>query len=475
MPTPVKRGQTVELTIEKFADKGQSLARVDGYVVFVRGAVPGDRVRAYVSRAKRSYAKAVVDELLEPSALRTEPRCRYAETCGGCKWQHVEIEAQREAKRQSVEEAFRHQSDFAAVEVPPAIPSPQTFFYRNKMDFDFSADRWLTRAEIDSGQDFDLDFALGLHVPGNFYKVLDLHECHLQSALSARLVNGVRGFVRAQGWAPWDIRKHHGFLRHLMIRTGEHTGEVMVALVTNGHDAERMATFADWLRAGFPEVTTFVNVDHQGRAQNVEGEAHVVFGPGVIHDTIGGYRFAISPPSFFQTNTRGAERLYEVARDFAALRPTDRVYDLYCGAGTISIFLAAHVEAVVGVELVPEAVADARRNAEANGVTNCTFVTGDMKALFGPDFVEAHGRPDVLIVDPPRAGLHKDVVAQIAALGPARFVYVSCNPQTQVRDLDLLRDTYRLDAVQPVDMFPHTPHIENVAKLTRRDALTAAA
>jgi 23S rRNA (uracil1939-C5)-methyltransferase len=465
---PVQHGDLVDLDIEKFADKGKSLARVDGYVVFVEGAVPGDRVTAYVHRTKSSYAEAKLDTLLEPSDLRVEPRCRYAEACGGCTWQHVDYEAQLEAKRQSVAEALEHQTDFADVEVRPTLGSPKRFFYRNKMDFDFSADRWLTRDEIDSGQDFDTDFALGLHVPGDFHKVLDLQECHLHSELSVRLVNGIRDFVKARGWAPWDIRNQEGFLRHLVLRTGEQTDDCMVNLVTYGAPEERISAVASFLQEEFPEVTTYVHTNHTGKSQNPEGDEQVVFGPGVISDEIGDYRFEISPGAFFQPNTLQAERLYEVARDFANLHPSDRLYDLYCGAGTMSLFMSEYVDAVVGAELVEDAVANARSNAERNGVENCTFVSGDLKELLTDDFVDTHGRPDVLIVDPPRAGMHKNVVAQIADLAPDRFVYVSCNPQTQVRDLERLRDTYRIDAVQPVDMFPHTPHVENVVRLTAR-------
>jgi len=464
----VSRGETVELEIEKFADEGQSLARVDGYVVFVEGAVPGDRVTAYVHSTKSNYAEAKLDTLLEPSDLRVEPRCRYADECGGCTWQHVAYEAQLDMKQQSVREAFAHNTGFEDVEVRPTIGAETPFFYRNKMDFDFSADRWLTREEIDTGKDFDTDFALGLHVPGNFFKVLDLQECYLHSELSVRLVNGIRTFVKERDWAPWDIRNHEGFLRHLVLRTGERTGDCMVNLVTYGAPEDRIAAFADFLREDFPEVTTFVHTNHTGKSQNPEGEEEVVFGPGVIYDEIGDYRFEISPGAFFQTNTLQAERLYEVAREFADFRPSDRLYDLYCGAGTISLFMSEHVDEVVGAELVEAAVANARTNATMNGVDNCTFVGGDLKDLFTPDFVETHGRPDVIIVDPPRAGMHKDVVAQIADLAPERFVYVSCNPQTQVRDLERLRDVYRVDAVQPVDMFPHTPHVETVVRLTAR-------
>ena len=466
----VARGDLLELEIEKFADKGKSLARVNGYVVFVEGAVPGDRVKAYVHRAKSNYAEAKLDTLLEASDLRVEPRCRYADACGGCTWQHVDYEAQLEMKQQSVQDAFNQQSEFEDLEVRPTIGSPKPFFYRNKMDFDFSADRWLTREEIDSGKDFEMDFALGLHVSGDFHKVLDLQECHLHSELSVRLVNGIRDFVKDQGWTPWDIRNQEGFLRHLVLRTGEQTDDCMVNLVTYGAPMERITAFADFLQSDFPEVTTYVHTNHTGRSQNPEGEEQVVFGPGVIYDEIGDYRFEISPSAFFQTNTLQAERLYEVARDFADLDPSDRLYDLYCGAGTISLFMSEHVNEVVGAELVEDAVANARTNAKMNDVENCTFVSGDLKDLLTAEFVETHGAPDVLIVDPPRAGMHKNVVAQIADLAPERFVYVSCNPQTQVRDLERLRDTYRIDAVQPVDMFPHTPHVENVVRLTKREA-----
>ena len=460
----IKRGQHIELEIEKFADKGKSLARVDGFVVFVHGAVPGDLVRAYVFKKKKSYAEAKIDEVLRPSDLRTTPRCRYADDCGGCKWQHVEYEAQLEAKRQSVRETFAYQSDFSGIEVPPVLGCDDPYRYRNKMDFDFSADRWLTSAEIDTGEDFDTDFAVVLHVPGNFFKVLDLEECHLPSAVTPKLVNGIRDFVKERGWKPWDIRNHHGFLRHLVIRTGENTGDVMVNLVTNGYDEERIDAVAAFLKEEFPEVTTFVHTNHKGKSQNPQGRERRIFGPGVIYDVIGGFRFEISPSAFFQTNTRQAETLYEIARDFADLKPADRVYDLYCGAGTISVFLSKRVDKVIGVEMVDDAVDNARTNAAMNNVHNCTFRSGDLKDVFTPDFIAEHGRPDVLIVDPPRAGMHKKVVEQIAQLRPERFVYVSCNPSTQARDLDLLKDQYRIDRVQPVDMFPHTPHIENVVR-----------
>jgi 23S rRNA (uracil1939-C5)-methyltransferase len=464
----MKRGAEVEIEVEKFADRGKSLARLDGYVVFVAGAVPGDRIRARVIKRKKKFAEARLLEVLRPSPLRTTPRCRYFGVCGGCKWQHVAYEAQCEAKQESVRDALVHAGGFEAPEVRATIGASDIYFYRNKMEFSFSAQRWLTPNEIASDAAFDRDFALGLHIPGQFSKVLDLKECHLQSPLSVRLVNAVRDFTKQAGWAPWHIREHTGYLRHLVIRQGAHTGEVMVNLVTNGFEEERMAQLADYFQEAFPEVSTLVNTINTGVAQTAFGEAvHVIYGPGVIHDDIGPYRFEIASDAFFQTNTRQAEQLYNVVRDFAELRPDDVLYDLYCGAGTIAIFLAESVQRVVGVELVEAAVRNARANAAANGIENCVFHSGDMLRVFTPEFVEAHGRPDVLVVDPPRAGMHEKVVAQIARLRPERLVYVSCNPQTQARDLAWLGDRYTIDAVQPVDLFPHTHHIENVVQLRR--------
>lgn len=470
-PQPsIRRGEEIELTLEKFADRGKSLTRVGGYVVFVAGAVPGDRILAKVFKRKKSFAEARLLEVLEPSPLRTEPRCEYFNSCGGCKWQHVQYDAQLEMKRGAVAEALSHQGGFdlqaLGIEVRPTIGADATYFYRNKMEFSFASKRWLTDWEIASGEELDRDFALGLHVPGRFDKVLDLKACYLQSEWSARLVNGVRGFAKENGWEPWDVRNLTGYLRHLVIRTPEHTDEKMVVIVTSREDSERMALFAEFLRRDFPEVTTLVNTINSTPAQTAFGEKMInVFGPGVVHDKFGPHTFEIAANAFFQTNTKQAEKLYEVAAEFADLKPDDLVYDLYCGAGTISLFVSGRVQRVLGVELIKEAVANAKANAAANGVENCTFVAGDMLKLFTPAFVEEHGRPDVIIVDPPRAGMHPKVVKQIARLKPERMVYVSCNPQTQARDLEQLGDAYCLEAVQPVDLFPHTHHVENVVKL----------
>ncbi|MEL6615082.1 MAG: 23S rRNA (uracil(1939)-C(5))-methyltransferase RlmD [Bacteroidota bacterium] len=488
----LKRGKEVEITLTDFADRGKSLARIGagdrGYVVFVAGAVPGDRMRARVFKRKRSFAEARILEVLEPSPLRVEPRCEYFSSCGGCKWQHVGYETQLEMKREMVEGALRHEGgiDLAThgasgegVEVRPTLAGgDEPYYYRNKMEFSFSAQRWLTDWEIASGETLDKDFAIGLHVPGRYDKVLDLKACYLQSEWSARLVNGVREFAKHHGWRPWNVHEHTGYLRHLVVRTPAHTDEKMVNLVTSGEKPERMEAFASWLRAEFPSVTTLVNTINSGKAQTAFGEKEVVvFGPGVVHDRIGEHTFEIAPSAFFQTNTRGAETLYAVAAEMGHFQPTDLVYDLYCGAGTISMYIADQVDRVVGVELVEAAVENARVNTVENGVDNCTFVAGDMLKLFTPDFVAEHGQPDVLLVDPPRAGMHPKVTEQIAALRPERIVYVSCNPRTQAKDLQrLLAETdngYRIEAIQPVDMFPHTHHVENVIGLRRIDGAPA--
>ncbi len=465
----MKKGSILTLDIEKFADKGKSLTRLDGYVVFVPGAVPGDRIKARVYRKRKKFAEAALIEVLAPSPLRTEPTCSYFGTCGGCKWQHVDYQAQLDAKTQSVRESFEHAGGRSDVTVHPALGAEDRYYYRNKMEFSFSAGRWLTPDEISSGKDFNTSFALGLHVPGNFAKVLDLHECHLQSAWSASFVNAVRTFCLENEWSAWHPRKHTGYLRHLVIRQAANTEEIMVNLVTSHHDADRMAAMSTWIQETAPQVTTFINTINSGVAQTAFGEAmHTVFGPGLIHDRIGDHTFEIAPNAFFQTNTRQAETLYRVAAEYAALTPDDLVYDLYCGAGTISLYVAPKVKQVIGVELVEEAVQNARRNAAANGISNVTFETGDMMTLFNEEFIARNGKPDVLIVDPPRAGLHPKVVRQIGELAPERFIYVSCNPHSQAKDLSYLTDTFKVVQVQPVDLFPHTHHIESVAQLRLR-------
>lgn len=473
---PVAKGDIVELRVERFGDRGKSVARIgdSGYVVFLDAAVPGDRVRAEIRKRKGRYAEATVLGVLEPSELRTDPICEYFGTCGGCRWQHVAYSAQLEMKRQAVVDALTHLGgldlDALDVNVPPTIGCDQPYFYRNKMEFSFSAGRWLTDAEIASGEIFDRDFALGLHVPGRFDRVLDIHSCYLQGEWSVRAVNSIRRFARSRGWEPWDARRQVGYARHLVIRTPAHTAERMLNVVTSRRDDERLEELAAFVRADLPETTTLVNTVNDSPAQTAFGESRPVFGPGVVHDRMGPFTFEIGPNSFFQTNTRQAERLYDATVAAADLSPHDLVYDLYCGAGTITLWLARHARHVIGVELVEEAVESARASARANDVKNCSFVAGDMLRVFTEDFFQQHGRPDVVVVDPPRAGLHPKVAARLAALRPGRLVYVSCNPRTQARDLAILGagGAYAITAVQPVDMFPQTAHAENVVALRAR-------
>ncbi len=463
----IRKGSELRVEIEKFADRGKSLTRVDGMVIFIPGGVPGDEVDIRIRRVKKKFAEAEIVGVTRASRLRSDPICRYFGHCGGCKWQHVNYHAQLEAKRQSVSEALEHAGGLTDIEVRPTLGSDQMYGYRNKMEFSFSAQRWLTRDEVESGDSFDKSFALGLHAPGQFAKVIDLEECHLQSEASHRIVNRFRSLALQKSWPAWDTRRHTGLLRHLVIREGKLTGDRMVNLVTARCDDEVNRFAADLLRAPELEVSTFVNTVNDTPAQTALGNvSHVIFGPGKIRERIGAFEFEIGPQSFFQTNTLQAARLYEVARDLADLKQADVVYDLYCGAGTIALFLSGHVSKVVGIEISREAVRDAEENAARNGVTNCAFRAGDAARIVDADFVAREGQPDVVVVDPPRAGLHPRVVKHLLSFRPQRLVYVSCNPQTQARDLSALAGAYRVDAVQPVDMFPQTHHTESVARLT---------
>lgn len=463
----MKKGTELELEIERFADRGKSVARTDGFVVFVPGGVPGDRVRARIIRKKRKYAEARVIDLLSASDLRSDPRCAHFGTCGGCQWQHVDYRAQADAKRQSVVDAFGRIAGLDDLEVEPTLEAENTYGYRNKMEFSFSAARWLTEEEIASGDALDRSFALGLHVPGNFEKVLDLRECHLMGPWVSRLLNSIREIATSSGWDAWNVRTHEGYLRHLVVRASEAENEAMVNLVVSSRDDEREAAVAALLMEQFPEVSTFIVTLNRSLSQTAYGRNRTIYGSGVIHDRIGDLRFRIAPESFFQTNTQQARRLYDCVVEMADFSASDRIFDLYCGTGSIALYVARHVFGVVGVELFRESVRAARTNAAENGIANALFEIGDVTDLIGP-LVEKHGAPDMVIVDPPRPGLHPKAVAALGSLAPGRIVYVSCNPQTMARDIGMLGDAYRVDRVRPVDMFPHTHHIEAVARLTRK-------
>lgn len=462
----VKRGVELDLLIDRIADGGCGVGTADEKAVFVAHAVPGDRIRARILGRRKRRLMGEILEVLEPSPLRVEPRCKYFGSCGGCRRQNLLYTAQLDAKRQQVEDSFAEHGLLRDARVLPVLGSEKIFYYRNKMEFSFGARRWLTDKEVKTGEEYDRTFALGMHVPGHFDRLLDLSECHLQSELSSELVNGVRAFCRDQEWSPWSVRRQVGFLRHLVIRQPAHSEELMLNLVTQRYEPERMAALAAFLKERFSAVTTLVNTINPGVAQVATGDqVEVVFGTGLVHDRIGPYVFEIGPHSFFQTNTRQAERLYQVVAEYAAPSRDELLFDLYSGLGSIALFLSASVGRVIGFELEEEVVVAARRNAAQNGVGNAEFVAGDLARILDQDPIKRHGQPDVLVLDPPRAGIHPRALERILELGAGRIVYVSCNPASQARDLKKLANAYRIEAIQPVDLFPHTDHVENVVLL----------
>ncbi len=459
-------GENLELNVDKFADKGKCLSRYNGFVIFIEGVIPGEIVRARPYRIKKNYAEAKLLCLLQASPFRVSPQCRYFGFCGGCKWQHVLYERQLDAKKQSILEAASTIAGFHGLTVNDTIGSPLIYGYRTKMEFSFSDRIWLPEKEVKPLNFSKNGFAAGLHAPSQFSSVIDIQECHLQRSPSSKILNLIRKTALKHGWEPWNCIKKIGYLKHLIMRIAERTGQIMVNLVTESYIPERMKLLQGLLQRNFPEITTFVNSIVPGSSQSVSGaEVEVIYGAGVIYERIGDYFFEIKPNAFFQPNTAQAEVIYNLARLYADLNPNDIVYDLYCGIGTISIIFSAYAKKIVGIEISREAVDNAHRNAEANNVNNCSFICGDLMKMFNEDFVYQHGRPDVIILDPPRPGLHKKTVEQIARLKPLRLVYVSCNPATQMRDISMLKDFYKIEEVQPVDMFPQTCHIESVVKM----------
>ncbi len=472
----LKRGDLVELEINGSAFEGKSIARLNGLVVFVDGAVPGDTITAKISKVKKNLVEALVVQVLKPSPLRREPRCAHFGTCGGCKWQHVEYAGQLQFKQQHVQDALERIGGFSGVAIQPIVGAEEIFFYRNKMEFSFCEQEWLaeppgeeaTRA-VDSPNRTGV--YLGLHVPQRFDKILDLNECHLQSETSTKILTFTRSYCRERQIPVYSSDTDGGYLRFLVVRQTRHTNELMVNLVTRTDDPAFMNDYATAVRNAVPSVTTIVNTINSRRAQIAYGDAERVYaGEGTIREKLGRWTFVISAGSFFQTNTAQAERLYEVVREFGEFRKSDTVFDLYSGTGSIALFISGEVARVVGIESAQSALSDAERNCAANGVTNCSFLLGDLKDRLTVDnhWMGEYPAPDVIILDPPRSGVHPKVIERLLALRAPKIVYVSCNPATQARDLKALcTGVYRIDRVQPVDMFPHTYHIENVVLLRR--------
>lgn len=467
-PLPIL--ENIEIT--GIAAEGKALARVNDLVVFVPYAVPGDVVDLQVRRKKHSYAEAEIIRFHRRSPERVQPFCPHFGVCGGCKWQCLPYEKQLHYKQQQVTDHLQRIAKVKLPEISPILGSVRQTHYRNKLEFGFSDKRWLTEEEVRSGVEFDNMNALGFHIPGAFDKILDIKTCSLMDSLNDRIRNGIRDYALSHGLSFFNLRSATGLLRNLMLRTSS-TGEVMLLIqfsIRNAEEETQARELLDHVHSSFPEITSLLWVNNL-KCNDTIGDlpVHTHHGTPFIIEEMEGLRFKVGPKSFYQTNTEQAYELYKVARNFAELKPTDLVYDLYTGTGTIASFVARSAKQVIGIEYVPEAIEDAKENARFNGLDNTLFFAGDMKDILTAEFVGKYGRPDVIITDPPRAGMHTDVIKTILLAAPRRIVYVSCNSATQARDLALLDADYRVTAVQPVDMFPQTHHVENVVRLDRRN------
>lgn len=456
------------LEILSVGAEGKAVARHDDLVVFVPYAAPGDVADVKIDKKKHSYAEGHIERMVKPSPLRVEPFCEHFGVCGGCRWQHLPYQEQLKAKQQQVEDALHRIAKVEMPEITPILGSEQTVAYRNKMEYTFSNKKWLTWEQMRSGEEFADRDAAGFHIPGAFDKVLDINRCHLQDDLGNRMRLHVKQYAREHSLSFFDLRAQTGLLRTMMIRIVS-TGEVMVVLSFGEDNPGQIKGVLDDLRTSFPEITSLmyvVNTKANDTIADLDIQLHS--GRAYIEEEMEGLRFRIGPKSFYQTNSHQAYNLYKVAREYAGLTGEELVYDLYTGTGTIANFVSPQARKVIGIEYVEDAIRDAKLNAEVNRLANTDFYAGDMKDVLTDEFVASHGHPDVMIVDPPRAGMHADVVNVILNAEPSRIVYVSCNPATQARDIALLDVKYRVTAIRPVDMFPHTHHVENVVRLDLR-------
>jgi 23S rRNA (uracil1939-C5)-methyltransferase len=460
----VKKGQILELQINRVAFGGKGLTHVDGMAVFVDQAIPQDCVRARIVKRKKSYADARIIELLKPSPYRVKAPCPYSGICGGCKWQFLDYEQQLEYKKQHVQEALEHIGLIQNVKVHPTIASDRIFGYRNKMEFSCAERRWLLPEEMGLEQ-VDAGIALGLHVPGTFYKVLDIDHCLLQPGLGNQILSDVRKYIKASPLPVYGLRSHEGFWRFLVLRHSVANDSWMVNIVTATENRAQVQPIADRLMEKYGQVVSVMNNITARKAAVAIGESEICLsGSPIIKERIGEFDYELSANSFFQTNTLGTYQLYRTVAKYAELTGVEKLVDLYCGAGAIAIYLSKMAKEIIGLEISESAVGDAKRNCQNNRIDNCRFVSGDIRKMLP----ELNLYADVMVIDPPRAGMHRDVVSRVLELAPNRIVYVSCNPATMARDFALLKDNYNILEVQPVDMFPHTYHIESVAKLTKK-------
>jgi len=460
-----------KVTITDVAAEGKAIAKVNDLVIFVPYVVPGDVVDLQIKRKKNKYAEAEAVNFHEYSSTRAVPFCQHYGICGGCKWQVLPYAEQIKYKQKQVEDNLRRIGKIELPEISPILGSAKTEFYRNKLEFTFSDKRWLTYEEVKQEVKYDQMNAVGFHIPGAFDKVLAIEKCWLQNDISNRIRNAVRDYAYEHNYSFINLRSQEGMLRNMIIRTSS-TGELMVIIICKIVEESEMTLFKQLLQYvadTFPEITSLLYIINNKCNDTINDlDVYVFKGNDHIFEEMEGLRFKVGPKSFYQTNSEQAYNLYKIARDFAGLTGNELVYDLYTGTGTIANFVSRQARQVIGIEYVPEAIEDAKVNAEINGIDNTLFFAGDMKDMLTQEFINEYGRPDVIITDPPRAGMHQDVVDVILFAEPKRIVYVSCNPATQARDLQLLDVKYKVKAVQPVDMFPHTHHVENVVLLELR-------
>lgn len=455
--------------IETVAAEGKSLAHVDGTVVFVEFAVPGDIVNVKVTKKKKNYMEGFILEIVKPSEDRLQPFCEHFGICGGCRWQPLPYDMQLKAKQQQVWDQLVRIGHLEIPDISPILPSDKTKYYRNKLEFTFSNKRWIYNNEDPDSLTDEERLGLGFHVGKFFDKVLDIKHCSLQPEPSNEIRLFIREYAVTHNLEFYNIRENTGFLRNIIIRNNQ-VGDVMLTVCFAYDDQDKIVPMLDAIAAEFPQIKSLHYVINEKLNDSISDLDCILYkGEDAIWETMGKLKFKIGPKSFYQTNSEQAYKLYSVAKEFAALTGNEVVYDLYTGTGTIAQFISDKASKVIGIEYVKEAIEDARINAEANGITNCTFFDGDMKDILTADFIKEHGKPEVMIIDPPRAGMHPDVVKVIMEAAPERIVYVSCNPASQARDLAMMSPMYEITAVQPVDMFPHTMHVENVCALKLKD------
>lgn len=459
----VENAEVVDISSE-----GKAVAKVEGMVIFVDGAVPGDVVDINITRKKNNYAEGTVLKVKSPSKNRIEPICEHFGSCGGCKWQHMDYETQLLFKQKTVTDALVRIGKLDVSTLKPIYGNKASYFYRNKLEFSFSDKKWLTTEEIKSNENIDNRNGLGFHIPRMFDKILDIKKCHLQEEPSNAIRNEIRDFAQKNDLTFFNVRDKHGLLRTLMIRTSSN-GEIMVVIQFFENQPENIELLLNHLKNTFPQITSLqYAINPKGNDTLQDLDLITFYGRDHIFEEMEGLKFKISARSFYQTNSPQAYELYKITRDYCGLTGNEVVYDLYTGTGTIANFVAKQAKKVIGVEYVEDAVVDARENSKINDINNTSFFAGDMKDVLNHDFIETHGQPDVIITDPPRAGMHIDVVSVILKAAPKKVVYVSCNPATQARDLALMTELYEIKNIQPVDMFPQTAHVENVVLLVKK-------